>query len=254
MNIQHDMLAAARKHINDGESLVTVYPGTKKPRTWKHRQETRATLDEIVDDLTGGFNIARVNGMISQRAVFDFDDIDFAEEFAGRYPHLCRVISLTRRGIHIHFRTSKPVKSRHFKDFDLLAEGSLTLLPPSIVEDHEYRWIEDYEPSNGYPEFPYHLLPEQPVQNVPQMPVVTCSDRQRRIWRAEKYLAVMEPAVSGKGGHNQLFKAACVCTQKFGLTREEALPLLLNYNDRCEPPFTEKGVIHKLDDALKSRP
>jgi hypothetical protein len=67
--------------------------------------------------------------------------------------------------------------------------------------------------------------------------------------RARAYVATMPPAVSGKGGHNALFAVACELVLGFGLTKEEAWPILQEYNARCEPPWTEAELRHKLDDA-----
>jgi hypothetical protein len=69
--------------------------------------------------------------------------------------------------------------------------------------------------------------------------------------RARAYLAKMSPAVSGEGGHNQTFAAACALVVGFGLSVEAARPLLEEYNERCEPPWSEKELEHKLADAAK---
>src|SRR5581483_3191670 len=42
-------------------------------------------------------------------------------------------------------------------------------------------------------------------------------DRNQIYARAKKYMATMEPAVSGSGGHNQTFKVACRLIQGFDL-------------------------------------
>ena len=36
-------------------------------------------------------------------------------------------------------------------------------------------------------------------------------------------------------------------------TAEEAWPLLLEWNQQCEPPWSERELAHKLSDALKKR-
>lgn len=69
--------------------------------------------------------------------------------------------------------------------------------------------------------------------------------------RALAYLAKVPPAVSGSGGHNQTFCAACVLVLGFGLSPERALPLLADWNATCQPPWTEKDLQHKLTDAGK---
>jgi hypothetical protein len=69
--------------------------------------------------------------------------------------------------------------------------------------------------------------------------------------RARKYLAKMPPAVSGQGGHDATFHAACTLVLGFGLGRTQALTLLSEWNERCDPPWSEKELEHKIDDANK---
>lgn len=71
---------------------------------------------------------------------------------------------------------------------------------------------------------------------------------------ARNYVAAMPPAVSGQGGHGQTFAVACVLVQGFGLGHQEAWPILKAYNDRCQPPWSEKELWHKLEDAEKAEP
>ncbi len=58
---------------------------------------------------------------------------------------------------------------------------------------------------------------------------------------ARRYLAECPPALSGQGGHNQTFKVACVLAHGFMLKRDEALVLLREYNQRCQPAWSEKS-------------
>lgn len=73
----------------------------------------------------------------------------------------------------------------------------------------------------------------------------------RIVERAARYLAKLPPAVSGQGGHDATFYAACTLVLGFGLDREAALGLLKQWNECCQPPRTERELEHKVDDALK---
>jgi hypothetical protein len=64
------------------------------------------------------------------------------------------------------------------------------------------------------------------------------------------YLDQLPPAISGSGGHNATFRAACECV-RFGLTDAEALDALRRYNARCRPPWSERELQHKLDSARR---
>lgn len=74
---------------------------------------------------------------------------------------------------------------------------------------------------------------------------------QQVIERARKYISTIEPAISGSGGHNQTFKVACVLILGFGLKDSEALSLLEEWNQRCQPPWSEKELLHKIEDASR---
>ncbi|MBK9126204.1 MAG: DUF3987 domain-containing protein [Phycisphaerales bacterium] len=68
--------------------------------------------------------------------------------------------------------------------------------------------------------------------------------------RAAAYLDRIPPAISGSGGHSQTYTAATAMVHGFGLDPEAAFSLLWNrYNPRCDPPWSEKELRHKVTDA-----
>ncbi len=69
--------------------------------------------------------------------------------------------------------------------------------------------------------------------------------------RARAYVAAMPPAISGQGGHNQTFAVACALIIGFDLDEENAFVLLSEYNERCDPPWMEQELWHKIKDATK---
>jgi replicative DNA helicase len=80
---------------------------------------------------------------------------------------------------------------------------------------------------------------------------LAASIRSDLLRRARNYLMKVPPAVSGEGGHNQTFKAACIL-MRFGLTQEEALEVFREWNETCQPPWEEKELLHKLEDAERA--
>jgi hypothetical protein len=90
--------------------------------------------------------------------------------------------------------------------------------------------------------------PERPAPRPTASSPAPASDAVVR--RAEAYLDRIPPAISGSGGHNQTYAAATAMVHGFGLDPETALGLLLDrYNPRCQPPWTEKELRHKVSDA-----
>jgi len=74
-------------------------------------------------------------------------------------------------------------------------------------------------------------------------------DRDSLIRRAEAYVERMPPAISGQGGHDATFAAASALVNGFGLSIAEARPVLARYNLRCQPPWSDADLEHKLADA-----
>jgi hypothetical protein len=72
--------------------------------------------------------------------------------------------------------------------------------------------------------------------------------------RIEHYLDACPPAISGQRGHNALFKVAIILVRGFDLSQEAALPFLRRYNTRCQPPWNEDELKHKLSSAANLQP
>lgn len=72
------------------------------------------------------------------------------------------------------------------------------------------------------------------------------------IERARRYVAQMDPAIEGSGGHTATFKVAVALVKGFSLSPEEALPIMEDYNFRCEPPWCLQDLQHKLRSAEQS--
>jgi hypothetical protein len=69
--------------------------------------------------------------------------------------------------------------------------------------------------------------------------------------RAEAYLDAMPPAISGQGGHGRTFAAATALVHGFGLSPDVAFRMLAQgYNPRCVPPWSDRELQHKVDDAM----
>lgn len=67
----------------------------------------------------------------------------------------------------------------------------------------------------------------------------------------QRYLAYLDklpPAISRSGGHDATFQAACEGF-RFGLSAAEVGEGLRAYNMRCQPPWAEKELDHKVADA-----
>ncbi|MBL8798896.1 MAG: bifunctional DNA primase/polymerase [Planctomycetia bacterium] len=70
-----------------------------------------------------------------------------------------------------------------------------------------------------------------------------------RARRAAAYLAKVPEAVSGEGGHDRTFHVACLLVRDFALDLDTARAVFEDFNVRCDPPWSEAELEHKLEDA-----
>jgi len=76
-------------------------------------------------------------------------------------------------------------------------------------------------------------------------------DSAKFVERARGYVATIPPAVSGQHGHDATFRVACALVLGFDLSVESAFPILSEWNQSCEPPWSERELLHKFHDADK---
>jgi hypothetical protein len=95
-----------------------------------------------------------------------------------------------------------------------------------------------------------HMSPPpepQPIANgLPQQP--TNIDQ-----RVKAYLDKCESAVSGQGGHPTTYRVACQVINGFGLSRLQAIDALRYYGRKCDPPWSDRELQHKVDEAFKAQ-
>jgi hypothetical protein len=66
------------------------------------------------------------------------------------------------------------------------------------------------------------------------------------IERARRYLAAVPPAIQGQRGDERTFRICCTLVRRFGLTDEEALIVLSEWNGCCQPPWTDRALADKV--------
>ncbi|MCX7428900.1 MAG: AAA family ATPase, partial [Planctomycetia bacterium] len=116
---------------------------------------------------------------------------------------------------------------------------------PTTIQARDLAWLRD----EFWPE-----LKSKPVGNHVELPRPSGNgDGGLSVpERARRYVEKMPAAISGQGGHNQTFSVACALVKHFALSPDEAFPIFAEYNARCEPPWTEAELRHKLAGALEA--
>jgi hypothetical protein len=267
-----ELLAAARRYLRRGYMPVYVPPGTKGP-TEKGWQKQRLTGEDLAKHFNRPGNIGIILGEASGGLV-DVDlDCPEAIEQADRFlPETGAVTGRPGAQRSHRWYVSDVPGTRQFRDpkanemiVELRSTGGQTLVGPSVHESGE-----PYDPLEGEParvpapmlaacvkalyeevvRLRYGGLPEERKPPPPPLadPVDLDDNTVRR--RALAYLEAMPPAISGSGGHSATYAAATALVHGFCIPPEEALQMLIrHYNPRCEPPWAEKELRHKVEDA-----
>lgn len=68
--------------------------------------------------------------------------------------------------------------------------------------------------------------------------------------RARRYLTAVRPAIFGERGDRHTFKVCCRVVRGFALGNADALEVLMEWNQRCDPPWTTKELERKIVHAL----
>src|SRR5262249_33780442 len=81
-----------------------------------------------------------------------------------------------------------------------------------------------------------------------------CAERSaadHHVARARRYLQSLEPAVCGCHGDLHTFRICCRLVRGFDLSDDEALSVLSNWNERCQPPWSDRELLAKVHNARR---
>ena len=263
---------AALSCIARGWRPVPVPHGTKGPVTagW---QRLRIGADEACAHFAGDTNIGVLLGEPSGWLV-DVDlDCPEAREAAERFlpPTPCVTGRASSPGSHRWF-VAQGARTRQFRDpvdrsmvVELRSTGAQTIIGPSVHPGGER-----YDMLEGVPAEVDAAELESCVQRLAEHVIARrhgiaepvgqggVPDDGHVERRAIAYLERMPAAISGSGGHAATYAAATALVHGFGIAAPRALAILCErYNPRCQPPWSEAELAHKVNDAERkphSRP
>jgi hypothetical protein len=161
-------------------------------------------------------------------------------------------------GSHFYLRVPAGIRLRNSssklgRGLDIKTDGGQVVAPPSVHPETgaPYTWAPSQSPADveiaAAPAWLLDLLTPRAAESSPRPAIPAAGDL---VTRARRYVAAMDPAIAGAGGHDATFAVAQVLVRGFGLDRSTALAILLDdYNPRCQPPWSEKELVHKIESA-----
>jgi len=237
--------------------------GRLVPNGLKDATDTATVIDAWAA-AAPGCNFAIATGP-SGLAVLDVDGPEGEASLAriieewGDLPQTMTVA--TGRGRHLYFANhGDPVPcstSRVGVGLDVRAEGGYVLATGSRhVSGASYRTLDGRPPERLPGWLRKLMLPaprSAPVLVQPPPPTRNTLLEADQLKRASAYLAKMQPSVAGEGGHDRAWSAA-IHLFGFGLSADQVFHLLaLEFNPRCSPPWSEKELRHKVENAREAR-
>lgn len=264
-------LVRAIDYSRRGWSVIPVPYRRKKP-TLSGWQRLRLTEQDLPSHF--GSMLQNIGVLLGEpsRWLVDVDlDHPLTLELAETYlPPTGAIFGrASKRYSHWLYYSTRPVATKQWRlsnrqmVVELRSTGGQTVFPGSVHEKGEpIEWGTDGEPAFVDPNELRKQLQEindEVLQRLglsrTRVPNNTATHQYTApnsvISRARNYLVKLPPAFSGQGGHNATFHAACILVTGFGLDREQSLALLCEWNQTCQPPWTDGELEHKVDDALK---
>jgi predicted P-loop ATPase len=231
----------------------------KHPQGKGWQKNIPRTLDDVREQFKGhGGNIGIYLG--NQLVLIDADGplgLEAVKKF-GEMPETLEANSGSGSGAHWIYRLRPSQDPSRITDrkvvpgVDVKIRGQFVAAPSIHSSGNRYSWSRLVDPV-PLPSHLYDLLcTPAPVTAPPSKSGVSAGSAKRmRAWVAKS-----EPAIAGQGGHAKTFSVACKIAVEVP-DPEDQWDILCEYNQRCEPPWSEQELRHKLDDARKkgrSRP
>ena len=215
-------------------------------------QQLRATYRPA---LNLGIHTGHVVGARVHLVAVDWDDEPALLWCLGHLPPT-PLAALSRKGGHFYYlRPPTPHVPSRAKvagmALEVRADGGNIVAPPSVHPGGTvYRWVRPPESVEllKLPIYRCEWLPAPPPPAPVSVPALGAGGPGAEpIRRARAYTRNVPGAVSGQGGSLATFKVAVALVRGFSLSDDEALGVLLHdFNPRCEPPWSEAELRHKV--------
>lgn len=199
-----------------------------------------------------GYAVGLLTGERNRLVYVDCDQRNEAERFFREFRSRIHSIIITPHGVHFPFKhpgekIANAVRSRIGNALaDIRGDGGFVIAPPSLIDGKAYRFVEGYELDVSKLEI---FDPQWVKSKTPSLS--PAFSPRGNIKNPIKYISRII-AVSGSGGHNATFRAACVLKNN-GIPETEALAIMVEWNmTNAQPPWTTRELLHKVRSAYES--
>ncbi len=248
-----------------GHWLIPIARGTKAPQIkgWQHLRIGPEDFDRYFSEPCNAgvlLGLADAEGYV----LVDIDlDLPQAVELADQHlpPTQFRFGRESKPNSHRFYRVRGDVKGKPYKGADgntiveIRGAGQQTVVPGSKHPTGEcVRWdengaaaiVELADLTASVAKLAAACGWQPPPMADAQPKAAAAADW---VSRCKRYLEKTPDSISGQGGHDAVLRACCEAF-RFGLSDAEARDIATWYNaNKCNPPWNEREIEHKLADA-----
>jgi hypothetical protein len=256
----HHLVKAAVGYI-ERLNLSLIVAGANKipnveffPQGVKSATQNVAKLERAIKATSGATLAARVG----RHLVLDVDtrhggheSLATIERTLGPLPKTWKQETPTG-GLHFWFRGIPfDIKGMLATGVECLRANRLVTLAPSQRAGGTYKWI-DHPLRTELAEPPDWLQRAIRREPAPERKSDSTEDPAVREKRARAWLAKANGAVQGQHGSSRTIAIAVIVVRGFDLSKDVAFSILSEWNQRCDPPWSDYELKRKIDDAHRS--
>lgn len=147
-------------------------------------------------------------------------------------------------GRHLYFRCDADYGNRKFAaKIDTRNANGYVLIPPT----EGYTVINSIEPAP---------LPQWVADRLSQAAEHKAEytggeDSEDRLYQARGLITRTAPAIEGQNGDDHTFALCCKLVRDIGISEDAAFDLLQDWNDECDPPWSDEELITKVRNAAR---
>lgn len=242
-----ELYHAANAYLQAGLSVIPIASRSKTPLiSWQQYQHRRAKAEEINAWLSEwpNANVGIVTGLISGLVVIDLDTEEAKDKLKERVPGFDFTTvprSRTGKGWQLFFKhpgVNVPNRTGVIPGLDVRGDGGYVVAPPSIhPSGKHYRWE---VPIKGE-------LPKLPPELLKLISSPTNGENNYR----ERFNTEQALAGVPEGQRDEtLFRLACKL-RSADVPQDMAETLILEAARNCQPPFSEKAALEKVERAYR---
>ena len=265
--------------VRKGFSVLPLRSNNKIPCSAHGVNDAQNTEEYVnqtwTDKSTKNVGISCVNMLVIDVDVKNGDGLDELAEMERELGKLDpkAIVKTPSGGLHLYFRKPSDdiVGQTHIAfrgkktQIDLRTGNQYVVAPPSVINGNSYTW--EVEPSSfdnlsDLPQAWLDILPKRKVEVKKRhepiiLATVAPGDVQKVQERCWKYISKeIHPAIQGQGGQKQMFSIMNTIFNGFALSREDGFPVLMKYNEYCQPPWDmsdsqdAKWIEHSINKTL----